>query len=487
MMKNQNNRIKKQSIPRIAHLFVLLLCMCPIIGVGQITDESKNQIDALFNDWDLGNHPGGVVGVAKADEVIYSNSFGNASLEYQVPNTTETLFNIGSISKQFTAMGIILLEKRGLLSIDDPVQRYFPEFPIFNKSITIKHLLQHTSGLRDFHDLMALAGWRGDDYRTNEDVLRLLQKQTDLNFEPGEQFMYSNTGYVVLAEIIEKVTGEGFKTWMQNNVFEPLQMQNTYVEDNYQRIVPSRATSYYHSHDKVFEMAQGYWAYTGAGNMYSTVEDLLKWSNNFYNSSKEWEGAFEMLQTLGQLSNGTPINYGYGIYVDEKFEKKRIQHAGVVGGYRTFLSIYPEEELSIVVLTNFSNAPFGEKADDIAGILFSKTRKKNNPFSNSNVVEKKKNQPSQSLDLTDYTGTFYSPEIDTHYTFYLKSDTLKCSHARYGELKMEVVGLDMFKSSWPLGNIKMSRNKKGEIIGLHISTGRVKNLWFKKINSSSIN
>jgi hypothetical protein len=234
-------------------------------------------------------------------------------------------------------------------------------------------------------------------------------------------------------------------------------------------------------------MAQGYWAYTGAGNMYSTVEDLLKWSNNLYNPQEGWKSSFEMLQTMGQLSNGTSIDYGYGIYVDEKFEKKRIQHAGVVGGYRTFLSIYPEEELSIVVLTNFSNAPFGEKADDIAGILFSKTRKKNNPFSNSNVGEKKKNQPSPLLGLTDYTGTFYSPEIDTHYTFYIADNSLKCSHVRHGEFIMEAIGKDMFKSTWPLGTIKMSRNQKGEIVGLYISTGRVKNLWFKKINSSSIN
>jgi CubicO group peptidase (beta-lactamase class C family) len=486
-MKDETSKHKVTGFPRIQILIIWLMLVCPMVSFGQLSNRFKNQVDSLFMDWDLENHPGGVAGVMQSDEVIYLNFFGNASLEYNVPNTEATLFNIGSISKQFTAMGIVLLEKRGLLSIDDPVQKYFPEFQIFDRSIIIKHLLQHTSGLRDFHDLMALAGWRADDYRTNEDVLRLLQKQVDLNFEPGEQFMYSNTGYVVLAEIIEKVTGEDFNVWMQNNLFEPLQMQNTYVEDNYQRIVPNRATSYYHSHDRVFETAQGYWAYTGAGNMYSTVEDLLKWSNNFFNPQKGWKGSFEMLQTMGQLNNGTSIDYGYGIYVDEKFEKKRVQHAGVVGGYRTFLSIYPEEELSIVVLTNFSNAPFGEKADDIAGILFSKTRKKNNPFSNSNVGEKKKNQPGPLSDLTDCTGTFYSPEIDTHYTFYLEGDTLKCSHARHGELKMEVVGLDVFKSSWPLETIKMSRNQKGEIIGLHISTGRVKNLWFKKINSSSIN
>jgi CubicO group peptidase (beta-lactamase class C family) len=458
----------------------------PLFGFGQINIKEGSQIDALFNDWNLKNHPGGVVGVMKSGEITYLNAFGNASLEYKVPNNNSTLFNIGSISKQFTAMGIVVLQKRGLLSVDDTVQKYFPEFPIFRNPITIKHLLQHTSGLRDFHELMALAGWRGDDYRTNEDVMRLLQMQTDLNFKPGEQFMYSNTGYVVLAEIIENVTGENFKVWMQNNVFEPLQMKNTYVEDNNQHIVPNRATSYYHSHDKVFEMAQAYWAYTGAGNMYSTTEDLLKWAHNFYDPKTGWGQSFKVLQTLGGLNNGRPINYAFGIYIDEMFGRKRIQHAGVVGGYRTFLCIYPEEELGVVVLTNFSNAPFGTRADDIAGVLFSKTREKAEPLVHP-VNQKEEGQQESSVELSDFTGTFYSPEIDTHYTFYVEDNTLKCYHARHGELTMEVAGPDVFKSSWPLGAIKMKRNQQGEIIGLHISTGRVKNLWFKKINSSSIN
>lgn len=485
-MKDMNRIYKLIQVLGRQNLFFWVMLVCPLFGFGQIDIKEESQIDSLFMEWELENHPGGVVGVIQSTEIIYLNSFGNASLEYNVPNNNSTLFNIGSISKQFTAMGIVVLQKSGLLSVDDAVQKYLQEYPIFRNPITIKHLLQHTSGLRDFHELMALAGWRGDDYRTNEDVMRLLQMQTDLNFKPGDKFMYSNTGYVVLAEIIEKVTGEDFKVWMQNNVFEPLQMKNTYVEDNNQNIVSNRATSYYHSHEKVFEMAQAYWAYTGAGNMYSTIEDLLKWANNFYNPKTGWEQSFEHLQTLGGLNNGDSINYAFGIYVDEKFGRKRIQHAGVVGGYRTFLCVYPDEELSIVVLTNFSNAPFGEKADDIAGILLSETREKAEPLVYP-VNQKAAEQQESSVELSNFTGTFYSPEIDTHYTFYVEDNTLKCSHARHGELKMEVAGPDELKSSWPLETIKMERDQMGDVIGLYISTGRVKNLWFKKINLSSIN
>lgn len=164
-MKDMNRIYKLIQVLGHQNLFFWVMLACPLFGFGQINIKQESRIDALFNGWNLENHPGGVVGVMKSGEITYLNAFGNASLEYKVPNNNSTLFNIGSISKQFTAMGIVLLQKRGLLSVDDAVQKYFPEYPIFGNPITIKQLLQHTSGLRDFHELMALAGWRGDDYR----------------------------------------------------------------------------------------------------------------------------------------------------------------------------------------------------------------------------------------------------------------------------------------------------------------------------------
>ena len=483
-MKHGNKKDKGDSSLNFAFLIIGVLCIYPIVGIGQINDGFKHRMDTLFQDWNMGNHPGGVVGVINSDKIRYLNAFGNANLEYNVPNNTETLFNIGSISKQFTALGIVLLQQKGLLSLADPVKKYLPGFPVFQKPITLAHLLHHTSGLRDFHDLLAMAGWRGDDFRTNEDILRFVQKQTDLNFEPGENFMYSNTGYVVLAKIIEEVTNEDFKTWMQRNIFVPLQMQHTYVEDNYQRVVANKAASYYHSHERVFETAQGYWAYTGAGNVYSNTEDLLKWATNFYNPQKGWEESFKMLQVLGKLNNGEFLTYANGIYVDEMFGKKRIQHAGVVGGYRSFLSIYPEAELGIVVLTNFSNAPFGEKADDIAGILFSESRQRTQPLVNTTKDREEENPQPLPLQLNKYVGTFYSPEIETEIKLYEDGDNLKCSHVRHGVFVVEVIEKDSLKGIWPYEELKPVFGQKEEVSGFYVSNGRAKNLWFKKINSS---
>jgi len=239
------------------------------------------QIDSLFLNWNVPNHPGGAVGIQQDGKVIYSKAFGLASLEYLVPNSTETIFNTGSVSKQFTAMGIVRLEEQGKLSFDDEVRKHVPELPDFGEKITIRHIMHHTSGLRSLHALFGIAGWRSDDLRTNEDLNRLVAKQKELNFKPGEEYLYCNTGYMLMVNIIEHITGENFAVWMKQNVFDELGMPNTYVEDKYDRVVPNNATSYRGS--ETFERAVEYWGYVGSGNMHSTTNDLLTWLENFYN------------------------------------------------------------------------------------------------------------------------------------------------------------------------------------------------------------
>jgi hypothetical protein len=216
--------------------------------------------------------------------------------------------------------------------------------------------------------------------------------------------------------------------------------------------------------------------------MYSTTEDLLKWATNFYNPQKGWEMSFEMLQILGKLNNGESLIYANGIYVDEVFGKKRIQHAGVVGGYRTFLCVYPEAELGIAVLTNFSNALFGEKADDIAGILFSESRQRIRLLVKTTKDREEENV--QPVELNKYVGAFYSTEIETEIKLYVEDDYLKCSHVRHGVFKVEIVGQDTLKGVWPYEELKPVFGPKGKVSGFYVSNGRAKNLWFKKINSS---
>jgi len=256
-------------------LAITLICIIALSQdiSAQYGKAEIQKIDSLFISWNQPNHPGGSVGIMKEGKVIFSRAYGLASLEYLVPNTPDTRFNIASVSKQFTCMGIVLLHIQGKLSFDDDVRKYLPELPVFEDPITIRHLIHHTSGMRSLHALLEMAGWRGDDSRTNEDLFRFMKNQKDLNFKPGEEYLYCNTGYMLMADIIEKITEEKFAVWMHDNVFEPLEMINTYVEDDYSRVVPVNATSYYGSASHGFSRAVEYWGYVGSGNIHSTTND----------------------------------------------------------------------------------------------------------------------------------------------------------------------------------------------------------------------
>lgn len=351
------------------NLIIIPALFLPLFTTAQLSEYKEKQIDSLFIEWNKPDMPGGVIGVMKDDTMLYAKSLGFASIEYQVRVTDSTLFNIGSVSKQFTGMGIVRLAGQSRLSFDDDIRKYIPELPQFDRPVTIRNLLHHTSGLRSFYALLALAGWRADDYRTNDDLMRFLVRQQALNFLPGDEYLYCNTGYILLAEIIQRVTGEKFTAWMKDSVFIPLGMLNTYIEDDPKRIVADNATSYYRLKSDSFERALAYWGYTGSGNMHSTTDDLLTWLKNFYNPEKGWEDSFRKMLTTDTLNNGEENNYAFGIEIGSFDSYKRLQHRGGVGGFRSFICTYPSEKLSIVILTNFSSSGCEHIANRISELI----------------------------------------------------------------------------------------------------------------------
>jgi len=534
----------------------------------QLSENQHQKIDSLFLEWNRPNHPGGAIGIMQNGKTVFSKAYGLASLEYLVPNTTGTIFNIASVSKQFTAMGIVLLHQQGKLSIDDDIRTYLPELPDFGETVTIRHMLHHTSGLRSLHAMLGLAGWRSDDSRTNEDLNRFMLNQRDLNFKPGEEYMYCNTGYMLMVNIIEKVTGEEFPDWMKLSIFGPLGMTNTYVEDNYRRIVPHNATSYYQQEGPVFERAVEYWGYVGSGNMHSTTNDLLRWLDNFSNPQPGWEAHFTMMQTLDKLNSGEANNYAFGVATGNYNGIKSVGHGGSIGGFRSYILTYPEEELSIVVLANFSSAPTGQKTIAISKIVLGESGEEEAALSSGPVksiglsnealakyegsywndransvrkiylkndtlryfrsagnespivpigkdefqmvqvsedllvqfeigetgksmtVTMNEGQPAifdgfeptvpTTEELLSYAGEYYSPELETTYSSYLKNDTLYFHHTRHGDFKMKIRKKDVLEGEWPLSVIKYQRDEAGLINGVLVSNGRVRNLWFEK-------
>ncbi len=553
---------------KLKSLLLSLLVFTYQHATAQLSSTQHQRIDSLFSSWDKPNHPGGVVGIIQKDKTVFIKEYGLASLEYNIPNTTGMIFNTGSVSKQFTAMGIVLLHNEGKLSVDDDIRKYLPELPVFEHTITIRHMLHHTSGLRSLHALLGLAGWRGDDSRTNEDINRFMELQQDLNFVPGDEYLYCNTGFMLMVNIIEKVTGEKFPAWMKKSIFEPLGMNSSYVENNYARVVPNNATSYYSIGENKFDRAVEYWGYVGSGNMHATTEDLLIWLSNFYAPKPGWEKHFSFLQTLDNFNNGTKNNYAFGVSIGEFNGIKSVGHGGAIGGFRANVVVYPKEELGIAILTNFSAGNPGRKSNEISEILFGTLAKSNtNVVSNIKGVKRSKKEleiftgsywndkenysrriylrddtlryarsstnesalipigksefqmlipdvdvkikfeiqesgkkmqiiepdtpptilqwyeqkPVTANELSVYTGKFYSPELETTYTIYIKDDALYYHHPRHGDYEMEVLKADVLEGAYPFSIVKFKRDKSGEVTGVLVSNGRVRNAWFEKI------
>ncbi|HCC70751.1 MAG TPA: hypothetical protein DEQ09_06330 [Bacteroidales bacterium] len=396
----------------------ILLLLLPLCSTAQLHDEKIKAIDSLFLEWNSPNHPGGTVGIAVKGVPVFKKAYGLASLEYLVPNTYGTLFNIASVSKQFTAMGIVKLHLDGKLSIDDDIRKYLPEMPDFGHKITFRHMLHHTSGLRSLHALLSLAGWRGDDMKNNDDLLRFMKKQQDLNFEPGSEYMYCNTGYILSAIIIEKITGKSFAEWMKKEVFVPLGLYDTYVEDKYNRIAHNYATSYDGSYKNGFVREIEYWAYTGSGNIHSTAADLLKWMRYYYDHPEGWEEAFTMMLTLDPFNNGKPHKYAFGVRIDDYKDEKKISHSGSIGGFRSYACTYPEHETEIVILTNFSSSGVGEKVNAISDILLDKPEEEKTEMDYEAV----------EVDISSIENFFGRYEIETldtrMFDLCLESDTI---------------------------------------------------------------
>ena len=364
-----------------------------------------DQVDELFAPWDNKDSPGAAVAVVQNGTIVYKKGYGMANLEYDIPNSPSTVFHIASVSKQFTAFSILLLEKAGKLSLDDDIRKYIPEVPDFGKTITLRHLATHTSGMRDQWNLLAMAGWRLDDVITKEQVLKLVSKQKALNFNPGEEFVYCNTGFTLLAEVVARVSGQSFAEFTQANIFSPLKMKSTLFYDDHEKIVKNRAYSY-HENNSYKKSVLSY-ANVGATSLFTTAEDLSLWAVNFGNPVVGDSTLIRKLNTLAVLNNGKTFGGALGQFVGNYKGLNEIQHGGADAGYRSFLTRFPDEKFSVVVLSNAAEFNSGDMAHKVVDIYL-KDKIKKEPV----VAAKKEESPKPagvSVDqatLNTYLGDF---------------------------------------------------------------------------------
>ncbi|WNG39052.1 serine hydrolase [Archangium minus] len=314
--------------------------------------DRHKQVDAVFAPWAGPTTPGCAVAISRDGVLDYARGYGMSNLEYDVAITPESIFHVASIAKQFTAFSIGLLAQEGKLSLEDDIRKYLPEMPDYGKKITLAHLIHHTSGLRDQWSLLNLAGWRFDDLITEEDVLWVAAKQRGLNFEPGTEDLYNNTGYTLLAVIIKRVSGKPLRAFADERIFRPLGMTATHFHDDHTEIVRQRTSAYRQRKGGGWSISIPVFDVYGASSLFTTVGDLLKWEENFVHARVGGRALVEWMQKSATLNNGVAISYGGGLYVGTYRGLRTVGHSGADAGYRAEVIAFPDQRLAIVALCN---------------------------------------------------------------------------------------------------------------------------------------
>jgi len=550
---------------------VLVAALSPVFSQS-LPSALTDRIDSLFRPWDRTSSPGWAVGVVRNDSLIFAKGYGMANLEYGVPIGPETIFHMASVSKQFTAFSIVLLARQGKLNLDDDIHSYLRWFPDLKEKITIRQLLNHTSGVRDQWQLLATAGTRLDDVITQEHIVRLLSSQQALNFKPGEQYMYSNSGFTMLAEIVRSVTGQTLRQFTDSAIFRPLGMKHTHFHDDYTEIVPNRSYSYEQDGNDHYKNSILSYSNDGATSLFTNIDDMSKWVMNFWDHKVGDGHDVEQLTKRAVLNSGRTLDYALGIAVDSFQGQRRYQHGGADAGYRTFVSVFPDLKMGFIVFSNLGDVNSGEEADQLASLFIpagppqKETGKppykdsavailadpgRLTPFTGSYtsddgaqfqfVIDDRKlywinasgrdllvsagkdtaeefSDPSvwftfsttaQGQTVWDeywpgnhrhlyrydtatkpdavlraFTGTYYCAELDCNYRIGLKDHHLSIGNVKYGETPLKLIGDNTLNDDWWwMSNLKIIRDSHGKITGFEVNSGRVRHLWFKRVES----
>ena len=326
------------------------------------------KVDAVFKDYGT-TTPGCALGIYQRGRVRFARGYGMADLSLGVPISPTTVFDIGSTSKQFAAASIVMLANEGKLSLADDVRKYVPELPSYGTTITIDHLLRHTSGLRDYNGLLYMAGHYFEDFTNDDDALAIIVKQRALNFEPGSRWDYSNTGFFLLSTIIKRVTNKTLAEFSKERIFTPLGMTVSHFRDDHALILANRATAYSPGGAGGFVIDMSNWDQTGDGAVNTNVLDLASWDGNFYDPRVGGQALIDRMQQRGTLNNGDSLSYARGLFIDKYRGLRRVHHGGAWAGYRAMLMRFPDQGIAIGVTCNIADANTQKRATDVADVL----------------------------------------------------------------------------------------------------------------------
>jgi len=333
-----------------------------------VPDSVARRIDAVFTKFGP-DSPGCALGVYRDGRIVYDRGYGSADLERKVPLSPASVLDIGSTSKQFTAMSILLLQRDGKLSLNDDIHTYLPELPDYGTRITIGDMLHHISGLRDYTTLLVLAGNPTENWTTDQDALDVLARQRGLNFKPGSEWQYSNSGFFLLSVIVKRVSGQSIRRFAQSRIFGPLGMTHTHIHDDHTMVVPNRAIAYIPSDSGgPFRIEMSDWEQAGDGSVLTTVEDLVKWDENFYTGRVGGPSVLAEMVKPGKLATGKVLDYASGLFLGEYRGLKIVEHGGAWAGYRAQLMRFPTEHVSVACLCNLGTAGPTELVQRVADV-----------------------------------------------------------------------------------------------------------------------
>jgi CubicO group peptidase (beta-lactamase class C family) len=443
------------------------------------------KVDRIFAEWDKPDSPGCAVGVLQNGRFIYQRGYGMANLDYDIPNAPEMVYYVGSDSKQFTAASIALLSLDGKISLDDDIRKYFPEMPDYGSRITINHLVHHTSGIRDVYGIMAIAGLRMEDVFSDSEAVALIARQKALNFKPGDAYLYSNSGYFLLAQLVRRVTGRSLREFADERIFQPLGMTHTHFHDDPGHIMKKRAMSY---------ESDGHGGYRisylqnfdkiGAGGLYTNLDDLRKWDENFYTHKVGGDALQKLIHTRGVLNSGDTIPYAFGNNVASYRGLRTTEHGGALMGYKAHIYRFPDQHFTVLETCNLGSINPGPLAQSVAEVYLGDKMGPKSARAASAAAERQPAPTSEtpagaSADYSSLVGDYYSEEVDATYHVAWRDGRLSYSGHHIPTQVLVPIGPDTFRAGDLTVRFERSA-PNAPATGFTIGAGRALNFRFQR-------
>ena len=438
--------------------------------------KQQAKVDALFAQWNKPASPGCALAVIKDGHVLYKRGYGIANLDYDIPISSKTVFNIASVSKQFTAISVAILARQGKVSLDDDIRKYLPEMPQYSAPVTIRGLIYHTSGIREYSHLMQLAGIRFQD-TTADEIYKIITRQKELNFKPGDEYLYSNSGYFLLARIVQKVSGKSLREFAEENMFKPLGMTSTRFHDDASEVIRNRATGYSSRRDGGFAVESTTLESVGDGGLLTTIDDLILWDRIFYqNTLSGGQDLIREVLTRGTLNNGERIDYGFGMDIETYRGLNVVGHGGAFNGFGADMIRFPDQRFTVFCLCNISSGELGRLIRQVADIYLTGEFKAESSASGSPAP--KVIQVSDQ-ELAAVAGSYFNFANNNFRRLYVKNGKLMYSRggseselAPLGNNRFLMLGVPdqieiSFKASRPDGPLQMFTAANGKVFFVH--------------------